>query len=436
MVSNDKTTSVAFRIPAVTWVAAALCTIGINTRSALAGTCPAAGRDTDCGILITISPTGATAVTTGQGPYDGNDDTLVGVVNNSNTPIRALGINSGTGVFRFDGDGLTTFGVPGNAKDGTGYGGANAFYSNIVGGNNGVVNFNTPIAPGGGSSYFGLENDLTKAISVRDIVNKAVSVTVSGATISATFTPNLGLTMAQARADSGFANFDWIQKVTQIPDANPFQFRNGTPITSATAPFSDPPAGGGYALGHGGDVTPDNSFPFYYDPKVDLPGHLTASTLTFSDRPANGCLAGGATAGTALCKGLTAPVGAKTAFTTDLAGVLADGSAVDLGVGFTWTSDFNGTAGGTAQTKSYFPIDPNSGTGGVTLTATNDFTNYLDPLQISIVTVNDQAIPDFIASNGTTAVPEPSGLGVFALGLASLAGLRVRPKTGWFDRRA
>jgi len=218
VVSNDKTTSVAFRIPAVTWVAAALCTIGINTRSALAGTCPAAGRDTDCGILITISPTGATAVTTGQGPYDGNDDTLVGVVNNSNTPIRALGINSGTGVFRFDGDGLTTFGVPGNAKDGTGYGGANAFYSNIVGGNNGVVNFNTPIAPGGGSSYFGLENDLTKAISVRDIVNKAVSVTVSGATISATFTPNLGLTMAQARADSGFANFDWIQKVTQIPE--------------------------------------------------------------------------------------------------------------------------------------------------------------------------------------------------------------------------
>src|SRR5947207_11314105 len=79
--------------------------------------CPAVGHATTCGAIITISDTGATVSLTGQGPYDGSDDTLVGVVNNSNLPVTAVGIQSGLAIFEFDGDGLTTFGIAGNALD-------------------------------------------------------------------------------------------------------------------------------------------------------------------------------------------------------------------------------------------------------------------------------------------------------------------------------
>jgi hypothetical protein len=88
-----------------------------------AGTCPAFGADTDCGVIITITDTGATVSFTGQGPYDSVEDTLVGVVNNSKLPIRSIVVTSGQPVFAFDGDGIDTYGAPGNPMDSTGYGG-------------------------------------------------------------------------------------------------------------------------------------------------------------------------------------------------------------------------------------------------------------------------------------------------------------------------
>lgn len=62
--------------------------------------CPAYGADTDCGSVITITNTGATVTQTGQGPYDGSDDTLIGVVNNSTTPIYSLTLTSTADIFR------------------------------------------------------------------------------------------------------------------------------------------------------------------------------------------------------------------------------------------------------------------------------------------------------------------------------------------------
>jgi hypothetical protein len=120
--------------------------IGAGVR---AQTCPAIGKDTACGITITISDTGAITAATGQGPYDGIDDTLVGVINNSKLPIFALGLNSTKNIFGFDGDGLTSFGGAGNSRDtlSNGYGGPNARFSNVgAGAKSGVVNFNTPLA--------------------------------------------------------------------------------------------------------------------------------------------------------------------------------------------------------------------------------------------------------------------------------------------------
>jgi hypothetical protein len=49
--------------------------------SAQTSLCPAFGSDTACGAIITVTPTGATVMQTGMGPYDGSDDTLIGVAN-------------------------------------------------------------------------------------------------------------------------------------------------------------------------------------------------------------------------------------------------------------------------------------------------------------------------------------------------------------------
>src|SRR3954469_2571578 len=86
---------------------------------------PKVGNDVGCGSVITITDTGATVKQTGQGPYDGSDDTLVGIINNGKVPITSLILTSGFDIFGFDGDGINTFGIPGNPKDSTGYGGPN-----------------------------------------------------------------------------------------------------------------------------------------------------------------------------------------------------------------------------------------------------------------------------------------------------------------------
>src|ERR1700738_5525995 len=55
---------------------------GTFLTSAASAQCPTVGNDTGCGAVIPVTGTGATFMPTGMGPYDGSDDTLVGVVNN------------------------------------------------------------------------------------------------------------------------------------------------------------------------------------------------------------------------------------------------------------------------------------------------------------------------------------------------------------------
>jgi len=51
-------------------------------------------------------------------------------------------------------------------------------------------------------------------------------------------------------------------------------------------------------------------------------------------------------------------------------GLLPGGGYVDTGIGFTWFDTFNGTAGGISTSASDLstPVDPGSGTGGITVT--------------------------------------------------------------------
>ncbi|HEX3403217.1 MAG TPA: PEP-CTERM sorting domain-containing protein [Acetobacteraceae bacterium] len=133
---------------------------GSPAQATPSGVCPVVGSSTDCGAIITFGPGGAiSTVLTGSAPFDGIEDTSIGVVNNSGHSISTIHLvqtTTGTPIFGFDGDGIDTFGVPGNASDTTGYGGSNAFFTNFSSGTSGDVNFITAIASGS-SSYFSLE---------------------------------------------------------------------------------------------------------------------------------------------------------------------------------------------------------------------------------------------------------------------------------------
>lgn len=134
--------------------------------------CPAVGEDSSCAVLLVISPEGKLeAFTDGsQKPFDGIEDTLVGVINESRNPVSRIKL-TGTDIFLFDGDGICLPYTPGpegcpfgveetDPETGAGTGGIyqgpdNTF--DIFNLNEGEVVFTTPLQPGGGSTYFSLE---------------------------------------------------------------------------------------------------------------------------------------------------------------------------------------------------------------------------------------------------------------------------------------
>jgi hypothetical protein len=69
--------------------------------------CPHVDKDAGCQFLITDSPSGVTvAEDVSEGPYDGEDDTLVGVQNSSSGPVSSIPLSSTNNIYGFDGDGL------------------------------------------------------------------------------------------------------------------------------------------------------------------------------------------------------------------------------------------------------------------------------------------------------------------------------------------
>lgn len=129
------------------------------------GVCPAAGVATDCNLLITFAANGSISTQNGpQTTYDGIEDALIGVVNNSGHTLTSFNISSpGVPLFGFDGDGIDGFvpvsPVPGN-PDTTGYGGALAFFTNIsLGLDSGKVNFFGGLLDGS-TTYFSLEEPI------------------------------------------------------------------------------------------------------------------------------------------------------------------------------------------------------------------------------------------------------------------------------------
>lgn len=160
-----------------------LATAGVSSASAAAmfTQCPPVGSDTGCGFLVTIGPGGTATVAAdpAQGPYEGIEDTLVGVQNNSGQPVNSVFLSASTTIFGFELDGIcdpTNGGSPttpttppgcsptspfGKAGDvGRVYEGPNNTFVNIATDTkSGTVLF-TKALPNGGSAYFGLEEAL------------------------------------------------------------------------------------------------------------------------------------------------------------------------------------------------------------------------------------------------------------------------------------
>lgn len=386
--------------------------------------CPAVGADTDCGVVLTILDIGAgrgtcsaancISISNNQGPFDEIEDTLVGVVNNSTIPITSLKLTSSNAIFGFDGDGICGIspntGQPYNPRPAgcpfgpTGYEGPGVSF-NAASVNSGTVNFNPPIAPNGGTAYFSLEESLTAATACTSAINNSVHHSVvngeTGITALFTSNTNLNLTLAQAAQTCGFTDWNWQQTVTQEPCHIAFEAGSSVPLV---APFNDPPPNG-YSY-----QTPPNAvhIPVYWNPftsagsttapgtqLLSLADHKpTSFTMDFGDGPAGPCLSGNANG-----------TGTKFSFTTHLVGLVGQGPGFgvqDTGVGFSFTTTYNGTSGGIHVLNSLLPPDPGSGTGGITITKVNDVTSYQFPKSFGVAEINGALV--------TTASPAPLAL--------------------------
>lgn len=132
---------------------------------AAAAICPTTSNtNTDCGYILTVQPDGSVtgAVVSGARPYDGSDDVLVGIVNDSSSIFAGnVTLSSSRDIFGFDGDGICTFTHAGYCSSGsapTGYEGPTTSFSGInKAETSGTVNLTSGLDPGT-STYFSLEN--------------------------------------------------------------------------------------------------------------------------------------------------------------------------------------------------------------------------------------------------------------------------------------
>ena len=212
-------------------VALAIMSLALSVASAAAFPgCPAVAHDTGCQFLITVSNSGVqVAQDPAQGPYDGEDDALIGIVNSSSKAIASIPLSAENSLFGFESDGICSPGTPpvapgcvvlpknssgaatvnpgkpcppeteacgypppagvtftsgtigygANGDAVTGYEGPTSWFSGIAStSSSGVVNFSGGLAPGG-STYFSLESPPTgKSITVGN--PSTLTTTLSG----------------------------------------------------------------------------------------------------------------------------------------------------------------------------------------------------------------------------------------------------------------
>jgi len=165
--------------------------------------CPAVGNATSCAVLLVFQSDGTVSILSDPNsgnPYDGSDDTEIGVLNNSGVTIPNVTLTGNTDIFGFDGDGICSGEFPGTPAgcpfDTTGYAGPGVTYSGInAAATAGVVNFaksctgntnssctSTPGLVTGDTAFFALEENLTGASIVIPKASPVISTTPSPST--------------------------------------------------------------------------------------------------------------------------------------------------------------------------------------------------------------------------------------------------------------
>jgi hypothetical protein len=173
-----------FRLLSISAIAMISISIGIPATALAGSVCPsgsfphnpdAGPGGTGCNVVITVNNDGsATVAPHDPSGYDQtSDDNLVGLVNNSASPINSLSL-VGSDIFGFDADGICTFSftgstycsTPGHATGAAGgdYRGPTSNFT-ITDVNTGTVTFSPAVAPGG-LTFFSLEGSPTTAIFV------------------------------------------------------------------------------------------------------------------------------------------------------------------------------------------------------------------------------------------------------------------------------
>jgi hypothetical protein len=152
-----------------------------------------------CNTVITIAANGSisTAVVNAN-PYEGIEDNLVGVVNNSPSVVGSLNI-TGSNIFGFDGDGVCFFAAGGGAGD-TWTAGPSSSYcsaSQLAGTdpqdyegptstfshsnpNSGTVLFSPGVAANGGTTFFSLEEPPSANLVVTSGTPEPASIVLLG----------------------------------------------------------------------------------------------------------------------------------------------------------------------------------------------------------------------------------------------------------------
>jgi len=128
--------------------------------------CPQVGASPSCQILVVINPDNSVSVygDPAISPYDGGDDTLVGVLNQSSKPVDAITVTGpGTGLGGLDGDGLCSYGVANCPFGPTGYEGpGTALVTKPSLPDDAEIDFTGGLGSGM-TTYFSLEGLLTSA---------------------------------------------------------------------------------------------------------------------------------------------------------------------------------------------------------------------------------------------------------------------------------
>jgi len=205
--------------------------------------CPAingvSGGVQGCAYVVTVGAGGTVSVTGSPGPFDGQEDTAYGVVNNSGGTLLSVAL-SGPDVFGFDGDGLCTY-APADCStsdaSNSGYGGPGTSFT-VTDANTGSVSFPPGGLAAGSGTYFSLEGPGAAATGATVVTATPISG-VEGAPLSATvatITSTSTATAGQFAATINWGDTFSTSGTVGGPTGGPFTVTGGHTYTEEGAP--------------------------------------------------------------------------------------------------------------------------------------------------------------------------------------------------------